>query len=141
MIDPLERVVAESEIRNVVARLGHLADDGDLDEYLTLFTTDATWGVAGFGEVLGGHAELLRGARQRRADGIQGPGTGTRHLNTTLWVSVDGPDEARAGSYFLFVDTRTEPTTVRSTGRYDDRFRRTPEGWKLAARTITTDIN
>lgn len=31
----------ERQIRNLVARLGHLADYGDLDEYMTLFTDDA----------------------------------------------------------------------------------------------------
>ena len=141
MVDSLERLLAENEVRNVVARVAHLADDGDLAEYLSWFTPDASWGIAGSGAMIVGHDALLAGAMQRRADGIQGPGSGTRHINTTLWVSVDSADEASAGSYYLFLDTGTDPATVRTSGRYEDRFRRTVDGWKLASRAIHPDVN
>lgn len=131
-----ERWAAESEIRNLVARLGHLADDGDLEVYITLFTEDAVWrGPTGTHQ---GHEDLLAGARQRRADKIQGPGTDTRHVNTTLWVEVDGPDTARAQSYYLYLrQAGTQSPVLAMSGRYDDTFRRTPDGWKLASRTIS----
>jgi len=37
----------EREIRNLLARMGHMADYGDLDVYLTLFTEDAVWEMQG----------------------------------------------------------------------------------------------
>src|SRR5437868_14208117 len=40
---PLARVAAELEIRNLVARIAHLCDWGDVDEYINLFTHDAVW--------------------------------------------------------------------------------------------------
>lgn len=135
----LDRLVAEAEIRNVVARLAHLADDGDLAEYLDLFTEDATWESAT--DRRAGREDLLAGARQRRADGIQGPGSDTRHVNTTLWVRIDGPDTATAESYFLFLADASTAPRVRLTGRYEDTFRRTPDGWKLASRRIRHDVN
>jgi ketosteroid isomerase-like protein len=141
-VNHIDRLVSESEIRNLVARLGHLADDGDLAEYMSLLTEDATWGHAGAGDTLRGHEELLAGAQQRRRDGIQGPGTGTLHLNTTLWVAIDAPDQARAESYFLYLRTHgTDRPEIVRTGRYVDTLRRTERGWRLASRTIVNEVN
>ena len=117
--------------------MAHLADDGDLEtQYLALFTEDASWERPGFDPVKG-HADILAAARERRRSKMQGPGTNTRHVNTTLWVSVDSADEAHAQSYWLFLsDTNASPPVVRSCGRYVDTFRRTPDGWKMASRQI-----
>ena len=134
-IDLTARVADEADIRNVITRLAHLADDGDLNEYVTLFTDDGVWERPG--ETIRGRRDLLAGAEQRRQSGLQGPGTNTHHVNTTLWVQLDGPDEASAQSYFLFVgDTDTAAPAIRSIGRYLDTFRRTPDGWKFASRKI-----
>jgi 3-phenylpropionate/cinnamic acid dioxygenase small subunit len=138
--DPVARMLAESEVRNLVARLGHLADDGDHDEYLSLWLEDGWWERPG-GDRFHGHAALRARLDEDEAGGVQGPGTRSRHLNTTLWVRVDGPDEAHAESYWLYLrDAATEPT-VKLTGRYVDTFRRTPQGWKFASRTIVSDVN
>jgi 3-phenylpropionate/cinnamic acid dioxygenase small subunit len=136
------RLAAEAEIRNLVARLAHLADDGDLvNEYMPLYTDDATWGMAGADKVASGHAEILAAAQERRTSGVQGPGSGLRHLNTTLWISIDGPVDARAQSYFVALRTSgPDGTVVATTARYDDTFRRTSEGWKLASRCIVMDV-
>lgn len=140
MSDPVDRLLAESEIRNLLGRLAHLADDGDLAEYITLFTSDASWKARGV--TVTGREALLAAARQRRADGGQGPGSGTRHLVTTTWVRIDSPDEAYAESYWLFVDSRAETgAQVLATGRYHDTFRRTEQGWKLHHRHINTEVN
>lgn len=141
--DPIEQVAAELEIRNVLARLAHLADDGDLEEYLDNFTEDATWATAGSDQVRRGRDDLLAGALERRSSGIQGPGSGTRHVLTTTAVEVLDSGRATARSYFLFLDTDDGGggVAVRLTGRYLDDFRRTPMGWKLAGRRIVTDVN
>jgi len=130
----------EAEIRNVIARIAHASDDGDLErDYLPLFTDDARWSVVETDIDYRGKAEILAAARERRQTGRQGPGTGLLHLNTSLWVAVDGGDEAHAESYFVVSKAATslvEPGTVAGTGRYRDTFRRTPEGWKLASRSV-----
>lgn len=124
----------ERQIRNLIARLGHLADYGDLDEYMALFTDDAVWDFAG-GSCNG--AQAIRADRvRRRSEGSQGPGSHTRHMNTTLWVEVDGSDVVFAHSYFLFVrDAETSPV-IGLTGRYHDTLRRSAAGWKMAHRQI-----
>jgi 3-phenylpropionate/cinnamic acid dioxygenase small subunit len=139
-IDPIERLVAESEIRNLVARLGHLADDGDLDEYLSLWTEDGEWERPD-GDRFRGHQALLERINEDRASGVQGPGTHSRHLNTTLWVRVDSPEEAHAESYWLYLRDATTVPAVKLTGRYVDSFRRTPEGWRFTRRRIVADVN
>ena len=124
----------DAAIRNVVARLAILADGGDLEEYVDLFTDDARWDMPG-GE-LQGRENLLAGAIERRAAGTVGPGSNTRHVITTQAVAVDA-DEAASDSYFQFwVNTATEPS-IALFGTYQDRLVRTNNGWKLAHRTIS----
>ena len=123
------------DIRNLAARLAHLADEeADLSTYIQCFTADARWSLEATD--LNGRDEILAGAIDRRRSGSQGPGTHTRHVITTQSVEVDG-DEAHGQMYLLFMaDTDTAPH-VRSIARYADRYRRTPAGWKLSERLIT----
>ena len=124
----------ELAVRNVVARLAMLADEGDLEEYADLFTDDARWDMPG-GE-LQGRDNLLAGAIERRAAGTVGPGSNTRHVIATQAVVVDG-DEAASDAYWQFwANTATEPS-VALFGTYRDRLVRTDAGWKLAHRTIS----
>ena len=144
MDDAQRRLADELEIRNLIARLAHMADTGDLDaEYLPLFTDDAEWVFPGGADpaagkaTVKGHAAIRADRVQRRGSGFQGPGTGTRHLNTTLAVRVDGSDTAEADSYWMFIgDTASGDPKVRGVGQYHDTFERTPSGWKLARRQI-----
>ncbi|WP_419924564.1 nuclear transport factor 2 family protein [Candidatus Poriferisocius sp.] len=124
----------DAAIRNVVARLAMLADDGDLEEYAGLFAGDALWEMPG--AAIQGRENLLDGAIERRAAGTVGPGSHTRHVITTQAVAVDG-DEAASDAYWQFwVDTATAPS-IALFGTYRDRFVRTEDGWKLAHRTIS----
>ena len=134
---------ADAEIRTVLARIAQLADGGELDEYLTLFAEDAVWAmpdnpsVGMLANEKRGHAEIRAGAEERRASGLQGPGTQSRHVLTTVAVDLQSDDRATVRSYFLFVvDTTTTPS-IRTMGQYDDVLVRTADGWKLAHRTIT----
>jgi 3-phenylpropionate/cinnamic acid dioxygenase small subunit len=131
-----QQVADELAIRNVVARLAQLADMGDLDDYLKLWTEEASWEMPG-APPRKGHADILQGAKERRASGMQGPGTSTRHVITTLSVELDGLDAATTDSYFLFVaDTSTSPR-LSIVGHYHDTLRRSADGWRMARRQIT----
>jgi 3-phenylpropionate/cinnamic acid dioxygenase small subunit len=148
MTEPaIERLADEMEIRNLVAQLAHLADMAeDLEEYLACFTDDAVWSFPGDereGLELSdsrteGHDAIRADRLSRRADRFQGPGTHTRHVNTTLAVRVHDHETAQAESYWLFVTDTTGEPQVRSIGHYLDRFVRTDEGWKFVSRQITT---
>jgi 3-phenylpropionate/cinnamic acid dioxygenase small subunit len=134
---------ADAEIRTVLARIAQLADAGDLDEYLTLFTDDAVWAMPdnpAIGMVANekrGHAEIRTGAEERRASGLQGPGTESRHVLTTIAVSLEGDNRAAVRSYFLFFGSTASQPVLRTMGQYDDVLLRGAGGWQLAHRMIT----
>jgi len=134
---------ADAEIRTVLARIAQLADTGDLEEYLTLFTEDAVWGMPDNPAVgmtaneKKGHAEILAGAQERRASGLQGPGTESRHVLTTIAIDVESEDRATARSYFMFFGSTSTTPTLRTMGQYDDVLVKGERGWQLARRRIT----
>ena len=133
--DQIRDVADELEIRNLLARLAQLADDGELEEYIELFTEDAVWEGAALGQRRG-RASLLEGARERRGSGVAGPGTNTRHVITTVAIRLGG-DTAKSRSVFhYYTNTQAEPVLA-IMGIYEDRFQRTPSGWKLAHRKIS----
>lgn len=132
----------DNEIRSLLARLAHLADTGEVEEYLALFTEDAAWVIPAIPQTgvaaseRNGIDAIGAGVRERREAGVQGPGSGTMHVVTTVAVCVDG-DEAAAESTWLFVVDTTGAPRVQAVGRYRDTLRRTPAGWRLARREIT----
>jgi len=142
-VDPVARLAAELEIRNVVARLAQLADSGGTDEYLALLDAGAVWampanpGIGLEGSERRGRDAIAEGIRERKAAGVQGPGSNTMHAVSTISVTVDGPDSARAQSNFVFFTSTTTAPTIQSVGRYDDTFALAAGGWKLTRRTIT----
>jgi 3-phenylpropionate/cinnamic acid dioxygenase small subunit len=134
---------ADADIRTLLARIAQLADTGDLDEYLTCFTDDAVWAmpdnpaVGMTANAKRGHAEIRQGAEERRASGLQGPGTDSRHVLTTIAVDLEGEDRATVRSYFMFFGTTSTAPALRTMGQYDDVLVKGMGGWQLAHRTIT----
>ncbi len=129
------RVAAELEIRNLIARIAILADQGELDEYADQFTEDSVWAFPAAPRH--GRAEIRAGAEERRAEGITGPGSATRHVITTVAVRVDGPDHAVADSYFVFLQNTTTSPSIFNMGAYHDSFVRQGLAWRLARREIS----
>jgi len=124
----------ELAVRNVIARLALLADDGDLDDYVALYTEDAEWAMPDAPRR--GRADIRAGADARRAAGTTGPGSASRHVVTTTAVTVDG-DRAVADSVWMFlVDTVRSPA-IGGVGTYHDELVRTAAGWQVARRLIT----
>jgi hypothetical protein len=140
--DRAGRTADELEIRNVIAQLALLTDTGSVEDYVALFTEDAHWEVRdvpgssapSFAPV-DGRANILAAAKKRRAEGLAGPGSHNYHVLSPPVVTLKG-DTATAISYLIFfknATTKPESTLFRI---YKDNFRRTPQGWKLAARYI-----
>jgi 3-phenylpropionate/cinnamic acid dioxygenase small subunit len=133
--EQIQRVADEIEVRNVLTRIAQLADDGSLDEYMSLYTEDSVWDAGAALGVKRGHAEILAGAKERRASGTAGPGTHKRHVLTTTSVRIAG-STASARSYFLFYVDCDKAPVVAIAGVYQDELQRTPTGWKLARRKV-----
>jgi 3-phenylpropionate/cinnamic acid dioxygenase small subunit len=131
----IPRVAAELAIRNLIARIALLADQGDLDEYADQFTEASIWAFPGAPRH--GRADIRAGAEGRRADGLTGPGSASRHVITNIAVTIDGPDDATADSYFLFLQNTTAAPSILNMGSYRDHFVRQGDRWRLAGREIT----
>jgi uncharacterized protein (TIGR02246 family) len=133
----------ELAIRDLLARVAQTCDSGTLEEYLSLFTEDASFDMPDNPQVgirasrRAGRPELAAGVRERRALGVQGPGTATIHVVTTVTVERTGADTASASSYWMYYVRCDGAPELRSMGHYADDVRRTDDGWRIARRRIT----
>ena len=139
------RMAAELEVRNLLARVQHMVDRGTLEEYLALFTDDAVWTNPGDpsratpADERAGKAAIRAGVEERRAAGIQGPGTHSQHVNGTLAIRFEDDDRAVVDSYFQYYTGIGSAPTLAVVGRYEHTVVRTPQGWKIARRDIHFD--
>lgn len=137
-----ETTASAEAIRSLIARVAHAADEAPLAVYAELYTEDAVWEMTAATAVAPpqtrtGIDDIVAASRDRRAAGIAGPGTDTRHVTTCTAVTVESPDSARAESVWMFyADTTTAPR-LSSMGRYHDTFRRVDGRWLLARRIVT----
>jgi 3-phenylpropionate/cinnamic acid dioxygenase small subunit len=133
-LDQLSRIGAELDIRNAIVALAEATDEGDLDEYEALLLSDATIDMGG--TVTAGAATFVNGMRQRRAEGLTGPGSHSRHLLSTMRVSVTSANEAEAKTVWQFFADTTGAKTLVVMGTYTDRWVRGDQGWRLASRVV-----
>ncbi|QXW01978.1 nuclear transport factor 2 family protein [Rhodococcus globerulus] len=130
------------QIRTTLARIAHLADTGAVDDYVEQFTQQAEWTMPANPDrglplqVRRGREEIAAGVRERRAAGIQGPGTFTRHVTTAVAVEVTSDTTARAEAVWTFyVDTAMAPR-LSGVGSYADEFELEDGRWRLSRRVI-----
>lgn len=101
----------------------------------SLFTDDARWEYAGSGERLSGPGAIVAriSASLERFDA-------THHLNGNHVAAVDGGEAEHTCYYQAQHVRRGLPGGEKflSGGRYDDRLRRTPDGWQFTHRRITS---
>jgi len=120
----------DAAIRNLLGLTALLGDEGAPEDYRRVYAPGATWRMGTVEQA--GADEIVAAAASRRAAGISGPGTGTRHLVIPLRVEVTG-DSARAVSYFAFL----AGTAITVTATYRDELIRTDKGWLISAREVT----
>jgi len=108
------------DIRNLLARYCLLLDHDDVDEWLMLFTDDATYEV--YGRAFEGHDGL-----RRMVTGAPGG----LHLGGPPVVELVDADRARTQQNLLFIDRVTGESR---SAVYDDRLVRTSDGWRFASR-------
>jgi ketosteroid isomerase-like protein len=71
----------ELAIRSLVARLAHLADYGDVDEYLSLYAEGAVWQRPSQQEYFQGAEQLRAIVLKRRKELVQGPEVDSAHCD------------------------------------------------------------
>jgi hypothetical protein len=124
----------DAAIRNLLGRTALLGDEGDPEDYREVYAPDATWRMGTAKQA--GADEIVAAAAARRANGISGPGTGTRHVVIPLLVEVSG-DSARAVSSYLFLTG----TTITVAGTYRDELTRSGRGWQISSREATSGLH
>ena len=137
-VDPL----VLNQIGAVLVRISYLADYGTLDEYLANLTADARWTITSLDGTshTDERAAIEAGIRRRRAQGLQGPGSGARHVVTTVQAVLNEDGTALALSYFTMFHHITSDPRIVSMGRYHDLLRRNQDGdWQIISRTVTRD--
>lgn len=126
----IARLEAESQIRQLVARYSFDIDDRRVEAVRALFAPDA---------VLRSHDGVMQAegvdAIMAQFDGrfaVLGPGHHVMHDIQIDFVSEDEATGRVAGHAELMRKGRMMVAAI----RYDDRYRRTPQGWKFAERVI-----
>ena len=135
-LQPLERLLLERELQQVLIAYALLCDGRDWQAIGYIFSDDASASYGG--GTLPDRAAIL--AMLCNHLGGCGP---TQHLLGNLQVWVDGQGQ---------VTSRTEvrashrgageqqDQTYDCMGHYDDRWTRTPAGWRIAHRTMTVAL-
>jgi 3-phenylpropionate/cinnamic acid dioxygenase small subunit len=108
-------------------------DTRDWELLYSLFTSDAGWEYSGSGERLAGPDAIVA-----RISASLGRFDATHHLNGNHVAVVQG-DDARHTCYYQAQHVRLGVPggeKFLGGGRYDDRLRRTPDGWRFTHRRI-----
>lgn len=129
----LWELIARECIRDTVARYNQAGDRGRYDEMVGCFTDDGVLIIVDGGEYRGRPAliEFFSAVSGTARPDL----TQMRHCVTNLTIDVDGPEQARAASYFQVITD----IGLDHWGRYRDRFVAVGDRWLLAERSVKTD--
>jgi hypothetical protein len=128
------------EIQQLMSFYARDVDPGSVRDASWMFAKDA---VASVGATPLASPEELKRFYTGVKDGAFGGGNlgGVRHFNSS-YVIVGTPDGgARGSSYMLQVERRTEggPVEVTLFGKYEDKYVKTADGWRIKERVWTAD--
>ena len=116
-----------AEITELLARHGHLFDDGEFDRLNLLFTASVRYDVTAFGGGVLQGIEAIRAATL--ALGGRNP-VGHHVTNVVLTEQPDGSVRARSKGIGVYADGTAGSVT------YEDEIVRTDDGWRIDARTV-----
>ncbi|WP_375385272.1 nuclear transport factor 2 family protein [uncultured Microbacterium sp.] len=128
-------------IQLLIQRFAALTDIAeDIGPYLDMVTEDAVFSyepvaaIGWAGATYRGRDEIRAGVEQRRADGIQGPGTRTVHIVSDITIDLDDDDSARVYAVWQFWGVNDAGPACLSIGQYENVVRREDGVWRLARR-------
>lgn len=116
-----------AEITELLARHGHLFDDGEFDRLDLLFTASVRYDVTAFGGGVLQGIEAIRAATLALGD--RNP-VGHHVTNVVLTEQPDGSVWARSKGVGIYADGTAGSVT------YEDEIVRTGDGWRIDARTV-----
>ena len=115
-------------ITELLARHGHLFDEGELARLDLLFTASVSYDVTAFGGGVLHGIEAIRAATLALGD--RNP-VGHHVTNVVLTDQPDGSVRARSKGIGVYADGTAGSVT------YEDTVVHTAEGWRIDARTVT----
>jgi SnoaL-like domain len=128
-------------IQFLMQRFAALADTAeDIDRYLEMVTDNAQFSyepvpsIGWPGATYSGREAIRKGVVQRRADGIQGPGTKTLHIVSDVTVDFDGEDSARVYAAWHYWGIDEAGPKCLSMGQYENMVTRESGHWRIARR-------
>ncbi|MDQ0382748.1 nuclear transport factor 2 family protein [Amycolatopsis thermophila] len=132
MADELRMLVDKDEIRELSARYNRAADNQRLEDFLGTFTPEGVFEVAD-----GPKAEGTEAIRKLMGKAVYG----SVHMTLDSVIEVDG-DTATQTATLLMGHRRDDraSSTVVTTGLYQDKLVRTPDGWRFTHRLVSTDL-
>ena len=109
------------------------ADEAPIEQLGELLADDITWSMGG--RTWTGKAEVLEGLQAPRTNGMVGPGSGTRHLLSTVLVD-EAESGARSRSSWMLVRAGATGVDVLMAGDYHDTWRTAGGDAVLVARRV-----
>ena len=129
----LQDISDKLEINELLARYCHALDQKNWEAFQAIFMPDAILDFTAFGGPKGSPAEL-----QEFFTPILSSLASTQHTVSTIKIDLEG-DNAAARSAAIVPMTAKTPEGKESTFVsglwYEDNLVRTPDGWKIKART------
>lgn len=136
-MDLIARLAADSAIRAVITGIALLGDLGQPEDYAQIYSADAVWE---WGETRDeGLEQIVATTKARRAQGIGGPGSGSKHGVQVMSVELVDEVRARAVSYFTFYTHITGDVRVGPVGTYRDELALIDGSWKITRRTASPE--
>ena len=125
----------QEEIRDLIARYAHAADDGKGSDYADLYTPDG---------VIETHGKQAVGRDQLVAliDGIYDYSIKHMQMNTSIQLDRDDPDRATAQTDLLMLAMDPQSTwQISGCARYDDELVRQDGKWRFRRRVCNWHRN
>ena len=126
--DHLARLIAEADIRQLVARYAVATDQRDLDALVALFVPDVRVGRDPSGELVRGRDAL----RKNLAGQLSAVGVTILHVGTHQ-IDLHGDVDA-TGHVYCRAEIQDGDRWIHQSIRYDDRYQRVNSQWLFVGR-------
>lgn len=134
-MDPMTRLVIERDCHRLCIDYARRADER-ADSFADLFTEDARLELTGM--TMNGRAEIAAFMARPR------PASVSRHMILNVVIDIDSETSARGLADLVYYGAVTEESVARladispaAIGTYQDEYRLTAEGWRIASRRMT----
>jgi ketosteroid isomerase-like protein len=127
----LQAVEDRQEINDLCIKVSNCLDRRDLDGYGNCFTEDGEWsGIVGRATGPAAISEIL----SIYCKPWESEGHRTYHTLLDLVITLDGDTASAISKWQHYHRAEDDSPYLKHLGLYDDRFRRTPDGWRFTRR-------